>query len=179
MFSGHLAFYPLTPTLFLCQKHLFVTCNFYLQFLGVRWVNVDAFCCVIKTKCNTKGWCCWLKCHEFIIWNGIYYSAEEKTKKSKSICVETGRTALFCKRFQEKFNFLWSPGTCSVSPLVLNNDGNGKYLNMSHRKNRVDSNTSQYADTLQCNPCENFKTTWQPEIWIRVTLKFCNRLESL
>ena len=59
--------------------------------------------------------------------------------------------ALFCKRVQEKFNFLRPQEFFSGSPPILNNHGNGKHLSVNHRKTRakhVDSNTCQYVDKL-------------------------------
>ena len=62
----------------LLPKHLFVACNFYFQFLQVRWVNVDGLFCVTKTECNAK-------CQEFIILNATHYFPEDKAKKKKHL----------------------------------------------------------------------------------------------
>ena len=67
--------------------------------------------------------------------------------------------ALFYKRVQEKFNFLWPQEFFSGSPPILNNHGNGKHLCMNHRKTRakhVDSNTSQYVDKLHVTMSRKF-----------------------
>ena len=82
MYSGHLAFYPLTPTLYCCQNIFLWRVIFTFSFFRV---NVDAPCCVTKTEWNTKVLCCWVKCQEFIVLNGMHYLPGEQTLKSDRI----------------------------------------------------------------------------------------------
>ena len=104
IYSGHLAFYPLTPTLYCCQNIFLWRAIFTFSFF--RLGRLMLMHCVVSQKQNAiqnvKNSSSWMARIIF----------PKKKLKSKSIwfkhkLLEIIAAALFCKTVQEKFNFLW------------------------------------------------------------------------